>query len=375
MNKTILITGCLLSFILGACTHKETEDKSADKYCLTDSLLAKSSIDTVRSEGATNELNLSGKITFNEDNIIRIVALAGGHVQDVKVSLGDFVNEGQVLAIIKSSEMAGYYNEYVVSKSNLAIAKKNLESAEGFYKSGLNSEKDLIIAQKEFQNAQSAFNRMNEIMKVYGGTTSPDESTPASYVIKSPISGFVVEKNIVSGMEIRNDDAAALFTISALKDVWALANLYESDFAKVKMGYDVQITTISYKDRIFKGKVDKVSNVLDPETKALSVRISLDNSDYALKPGMFARITIKYADTLKTLSVPKNSVVFDDNKNFVVKFNEKCDVKMQMVNVIKTIGERSFIENVSARPEEQLKEGDRIITRNSLFVFTALKKL
>jgi cobalt-zinc-cadmium efflux system membrane fusion protein len=372
--KYICLLSSLLLLFITACKHHE-EEKTSEKYCLTDSLLSKCTIDTVREEGAINELNLSGRITFNEDNVVKVVALASGHVQDVKVSLGDFVNEGQVLAIVKSSDMAGYYNDYVSAKSDLAVAKKNLDAAEGFFKSGLNTEKDLIIAQKEYEKAQSSFNRINEIIKVYGGTGTPNESSPAAYVLKSPISGFIVEKNIVTGMEIRPDDNTSLFMISGLKDVWAIANLYETDIAKVKPDYGAEITTLSYKDRIFSGKVDKISSVLDPETKALNLRIHLDNPDYALKPGMFARISLHYSDSTRTLSVPKNSIVFDDNKNFVVKFGSKCDVEMHQINVLKTFGERAFIESVVTDPNEKLDAGDKVITRNSLFVFTALKKL
>ena len=374
--KYKLIFSALSLLLLGACKQHTTEEKNNSKYCLTDSLLVKCTLDTVKSEGVINELTLSGKIAFDEDKTIKVLALASGHITDVKVSLGDFVNEGEVLAVIKSSDMAGYYNDLVVAKSNLAIAKKNLEASEGFFKSGLNSEKDLLTAQKEFQNAQSSYNRINEIIKVYGGSGNADENTLATYIIKAPISGFIVEKTVVSGMEIRSDDNTALFTISSLKEVWAIANLYETDIAKVQPGYDVQISTISYKDRLFKGKVDKVSNVLNPETKALNVRIILDNSDYALKPGMFARAVVKYSDGQKMLSVPKNSVVFDENKNFVVTFNNKCDLKMREVNVVKTIGDCVFIEGGSVNnPDSYLSEGERVITRNSLFVFTALKKL
>jgi cobalt-zinc-cadmium efflux system membrane fusion protein len=369
MNYSNLMA-CLLLLALGACKHVTPEEDDNKPYCITDSILRKSSIDTVKLSSVTNELDLSGKITFNEDNVVKVVALAGGHVEDVKVSLGDFVNEGQILAVVKSSDMAGYYNQFVSAKSDLAIAKKNLDVAQDFNKGGLNSEKDLVTAQKEYQKAQSDFNRINEIIKIYGGTGNADESTPATYYIKSPIAGFIVEKTMTTGMEIRPDDNTTLFTISGLKDVWVIANLYETDISKVEAGYSVEVSTLSYKDKSFTGKVDKVSNVLNPETKALNIRVRLENPDYLLKPGMFARITIHYPDAQQMLSVPKNSIVFDDNRNYVVKFEHKCDLKMQAVNIVKTFGDRAFIERTS-----DLKQNDRIITKNALFIFTALKKL
>ncbi len=373
MIRKIFLYALLITFVSG-CNQTDTGVSDSKQYCLTDSLLKKCSIDTVKSEMVTNELNLTGKITFNEDNVVKIVPLAGGHVQDVKVSLGDFVNEGQILAIVKSSDMAGFYNDFVTSKSNLAIAKKNFETTKDFYKSGLSSEKDLVTAEKEFQKAQSSFNKNNEIIKIYGGAANADENTDAVYYIKSPINGFVVDKNLTSGTEIRYDDNTTLFTISGLKNVWVIANLYETDMGKIQIGYEAEINTLGYKDKIFKGKIDKMSNVLNPETKALNVRISLDNPDYLLKPGMFAHIVVHYPENKKMLSVPKTSVVFDENKNFVVKYDDKCKLRMQQITSIKTVGDRTFFESYYGA-NEGINKNDRVITRNALFVFTALKKL
>ena len=373
MIRKIFLYALLITFVSG-CNHTDSGVSDSKQYCLTDSLLKKCSIDTVKSEMVTNELNLTGKVTFNEDNVVKIVPLVGGHVQEVKVSLGDFVKEGQILAIVKSSDMAGFYNEFVTSKSNLAITKKNFETTKDFYKSGLSSEKDLLTAEKEFQKAQSILNKNNEIIKIYGGAGNADENTDAVYYIKSPIDGFVVDKNLTSGTEIRYDDNTNLFTISGLKDVWVIANLYETDMGKIQIDFEAEINTLGYKDKIFKGKIDKMSNVLNPETKALNVRISLDNPDYLLKPGMFAQIVVRYPENKKMLSVPKNSVVFDENKNFVVKYEDKCNLRMLQITSLKTVGDRTFFESYNGT-KEGINKNDRVITRNALFVFTALKKL
>jgi cobalt-zinc-cadmium efflux system membrane fusion protein len=287
----------------------------------------------------------------------------------VKVTLGDYVKEGQVLAVISSSDMANFNNEFNSSQSELAIAKKNLDAAEDMYKSGLRSQVDLITAQKEYQKAQSQLSKINEVLKIYGNAKQEDGQTSSSYIIKSPISGFIVEKNINTGMELRPDDGTNLFTISDLKEVWAVANLYESDIAKVQPGYHAEVSTISYGDKVFPGKVDKVGNVLNPDTKVLNLKIRLENPEYLLKPGMFARIVLRYPENKQMLSVPASSVVFDDNKNYVVLFKDKCKVSLQQVGVYKTLDNRAYIM------QGALKEKDVIVTRNGLYVFTALKKL
>ena len=82
--------------------------------------------DTVRSESVMSDLKLSGKISFNEDNVVKIFPLVSGHVVDVKVSLGDYVQKGQLLATVRSSDMAGYFNEYESAQSGVEIAKRIL---------------------------------------------------------------------------------------------------------------------------------------------------------------------------------------------------------------------------------------------------------
>ncbi|MBI3502724.1 MAG: efflux RND transporter periplasmic adaptor subunit [Bacteroidetes bacterium] len=365
-SSILFLAIALMFFSCGG--SKQDENSEAKQFCITDSLMQSVTFDTVKMQSVTNELILSGKITVNEEKQVRVFPLAGGHVEEVKVSLGDFVQMGQVLAVIRSTDIANYFNEYTSAKSELDIATKNLEVTEDMYKNGLSSEKEHITAQEEFTKAQSAYNKASEVLKIYGNATKEDAITGSGYVIKSPITGFIVEKNINSGMELRTDDAANLFTVSDLKEVWAIANVYESDIAKVQLGYDADITTMSYGDKKFTGKIDKISNIMNPETKVLNVKVRLQNTDYLLKPGMFARITLHYPEKEKMLSVPAASVIFDDNKNYVVRYKGKCDVKMMPVTVCKSLDGKSCIQG------EGLKENDVVLTKGGLYVFTALKK-
>lgn len=113
--------------LLLSCGNKtnETNDE-AQGFCIPDSLMKNITIDTVKSEYMVSNLNLSGKISFNEDNVVKVFPQVSGHVADVKVSLGDYVQKGQLLATVRSSDMANYFNDYESAQSELAIAKKIL---------------------------------------------------------------------------------------------------------------------------------------------------------------------------------------------------------------------------------------------------------
>jgi cobalt-zinc-cadmium efflux system membrane fusion protein len=351
------------SWLLVSCGNAHSNEKKELKYCVTDSLFKTITIDTVKNESVLGELSLSGRVSFDEIKVVKVYPLASGHVQEVRVALGDYVNAGQLLALVKSPDVAGLLNDAVDAKNNLAISKKNLQVTEDLYKSGLASEKDYLTAQNDFGKAQAAFTKSNEILKIY----SSPEGNLSTYYIKAPISGFIVERKVNEGMEIRSDAGDNIFTISDLKDVWVLANVYETDIAKIKLGYDADVSALSYNDKVFKGKIDKVFNVLNPETKVMNIRVVLNNPEYLLKPGMFARTTIHYSEDKRMLSIPSASVIFDNNKNWVVRYHDKCNFELLPITIYKQLNDRTYIK------ESFIQQNDRIVTKHGLFIYNALK--
>jgi len=372
--KKLSISLCFLSAVLFmallAC-EKIKSEQSADPqdFCIPDSLMKNITLDTIKTEAVMSELKLSGKISFNENNVVKVFPFVGGHVADVKVSLGDYVQKGQLLAVMRSSDMANYFSDYKSAQSELAIAKKNLDVTAEMKNSGVSSEKDFLTAQSEYQKALAQFNKVNEVLKIYGNSVQSSDSVGSGYSIKAPISGFIVEKNINAGMELRPDANENLFTISDLKEVWAEANVYETDISKISIGDQVQVSTLSYPDKKFAGKVERISNILNPETNVLTVKIKLSNADYTLKPGMFATISVLFPEKEKMMAVPAKAVLFDDNKSYVVLFRKRCDIDMEQVNISKSFNDKYYIQ------ADSLHENDLVIERNGLFIFTALKKL
>ena len=106
-------------------------------------------------------------------------------------------------------------------------------------------------------------------------------------------------------MSIRADNATNLFTIADLKNVWVIANVYESNIGLVHLNDNVNVTTLAYPDKSFKGKVDKIMNVLDPVNKVMKVSIVLPNPGYLLKPEMFAKVELKDNGTHTAMAIPK----------------------------------------------------------------------
>lgn len=330
------------------------------KYVMPDTLLRSLVIDTVQNDPLVNALTLTGKVTFNDDNISKIYPMVSGKIQDIKVMLGDYVNQGQTLAIMNSSEMAGFSSDLVNAEAGVAVTKKNMDATQDMYNGGIASQKDLLSAQTDYQKAQAELNRVNRVLKINGGNTKGE------YIVSSPISGFVVEKLVTNNTMVRNDNNTNLFTISDLKNVWIMANVYESNIGQIHMGDNVEVTTLSYPDKVFHGKVDKMFNVLDPTNKVMKVRIVLSNEDYALKPEMFASVRVIYKDGQEALNIPSEALVFDNSQYYILIYNSPSDIRITPVKVINTIGDRTYLA------AGNVKAGDKIIASQAILIYDSL---
>lgn len=348
--------------LLAACEHKVATEEGNKKFALSDTMQHMIAVDTVHRCNITGELSLSGVVGFNDNNVVKIFPRSSGQVTESKVSLGDKVSKGQVLAVIRSADVAGNYNDLRSANADLAVAKRQMDNAESLYKNGINSEKDYNEAKQNYEKALAARDKIQSIINV---NTGGKASESGQYVVTSPIDGYIVEKKIAAGSYIRPDMGDNLFTISDLKSVWVNANVYEADIAKIKEGYSVVVQPLSYPDKVFSGKVDKISQVLDPQSKAMKVRINIDNKDMLLKPDMFVKVTVNNTEGSEALCVPTSALVSQDNKTYVVVYKSPEDMRIVEVNILKTVEDRTYIRN-------GLLPGQQVITKHQLFIFNQL---
>ena len=224
---------------------------------LTDSLKRVVSVDTVRYRPVADELTLTGRVAFNPEKVAQVYPIFGGTVVEVRAEIGDYVRRGDVLAVIRSGEVAEYEKQRKEAQHRLALAHRNLHSVQDMAASGMASEKDVMQARKEVGEAEAEAERLAEVFSIY------HVSGGANYQVKAPLSGFVVEKHVNPEEQLRSDDGEEMFTISGLENVWVMADVYESDISKVGEGDSVRITTLAYPEDVIAGKIDKVYNMLD----------------------------------------------------------------------------------------------------------------
>lgn len=344
---------------LFACHKNEKHEEEIKHFVLTDKIKSTTQFDVAKLQPLINELKFYGKILPDNNRMIEIYPVVGGSVTHVYVELGDYVQKGQLLATIRSTEVAGFEKELDDARNDVVLRKNNLKVAQEIFEGKLSTERDVLEARSQLEKAQSQLHRIEETYKIYnikGGAT---------FEVRSPLSGFIVQKNINTDMLLRNDKSDNIFDIAEINEVWAIANVNEIDIQLVKLGIDAAVTTLSYPDKIFSGKVDKIFNIIDPDTKAMRVRIKLHNEGYLLKPEMRANIKLSYTEPDTMISVPSKAVIFDKSKNFVMILHSMDSIETRSVEVFREIGNVAFIQS-------GLKEGEKVITHNQLLIFDAL---
>jgi cobalt-zinc-cadmium efflux system membrane fusion protein len=308
---------------------------------------------------ALSELTLTGSVAPDENKLVKVYPMVSGVVQGVHVQLGDVVQKGQVLGVLRSAEMAGFNKDVVSSEADLRSARRTLASTKDMYSGGLASQKDLEDAQSDYDKAVAENKRASLVTQI-------NTSNGEGYVIKAPIGGYVVDKNITDNTEVRADNGQNLFTIADLSDVYILINIYESDISNVKIGDPVKITTLSYPDKVFSGKIDKIDNMLDPDSKVIHARVQISNPGNLLKPDMFADVKIKATSGTDLPFVNANALIFDNDKYYVIVEDGKASVHIQPVTIAKKVEDRAYISN-------GIKPGDKIIASRQLYLYESLK--
>ena len=183
--------------------------------------------------------------------------------------------------------------------------------------------------------------------------------------LKAPIDGVIIERKASIGELVGKDNA--IFTISDPTDLWVIAEIKERDIGAVKVGQAASFSVISYPTDRFNGKVVRVGNVVEAESRTLEVRIEVQNRDGRLKPGMFADVEI-VTDVMQGVLVISDEALQTDEDNQIV-FVSLGDLKFEK-RVVKPGLERGGRLQVL----EGLKEGEKVVTEGSFILKSEMLK-
>ncbi|MFI5239658.1 MAG: efflux RND transporter periplasmic adaptor subunit, partial [Gemmatimonadales bacterium] len=314
-----LIAG--LAFVTACGRPTDSADATASttkptSLTLTPAQQARVRIDTVAATRFTPSISTTGTVAFNGDHSTQVLSPVSGPVSQLLVQPGTYVARGAALATVSSPDFAaavGAYRKAVVTALNL---QRIAQQDEQLFKTDALSRRDLDQAHTDADAAvadrESALEQIKSLgidpSAATGGSAGSTTAIPG--VIRAPISGTVVERVITPGQLLQAGTTPA-FTIADLSTVWVMANVFESDLSAVRKGERVTVTG-DVAPTPFEGTVDYVGALVDPATRATSVRVVVRNRNDLLKRDMYVNVSIA-GDTPRTgLLVPTDAVLRDD---------------------------------------------------------------
>ncbi|SHL53468.1 membrane fusion protein, cobalt-zinc-cadmium efflux system [Chryseobacterium carnipullorum] len=351
----------LIALSLLSCAKKEEEKAPQAKkgFELSNTMLNSISLAKAEKKNIEDQYSFYGKISADKNSYIDVYPLVGGNVLSVNAELGDYVKKGQVLATIRSTELAEVQKDVSDAKTDMVVAQNNLRVAKEMYEGKLNTEREVLEAKSVLQKAQDQMQRATAVSTVY------NVKKGNIYSVVAPISGYIVQKNINKDMQLRSDRSENIFDVANTTNVWAIMNVNEADIEKISLGMKAQVSTLSYPDKIFDGRIDKIFKIIDPETNSMQARVVLDNANGLLIPESKATIKVSSSENSTALTVPSKAVIFDDNRSFVVVFKSRTDIKIKEIKILKQVGDITYVAG-------GLSEGEEVITNNQLLIYRSL---
>jgi cobalt-zinc-cadmium efflux system membrane fusion protein len=252
-------------------------------------LRSKLTIATVAQQQIERKLQLPAIVEADPARTVKVLPPVAGRLIDLKVQLGERVERGQELAVIDSSDLAQAYADEDKARAAVRMTKQTLDRAVALEKYSAGSVKDRQQAENDHAQAQAELERAQSRLRAIGVSADPRQEG-RKLSLKAPVSGSVIDLQAARGAHL-NDPTAAMMTIANLDQVWVTANVPENDAALVTQGQSVDVVFTAYPGEPFKGQVLFVSDILDPDTRRIKVRIAFQNPDMRLKPNMFATAT------------------------------------------------------------------------------------
>jgi cobalt-zinc-cadmium efflux system membrane fusion protein len=322
-----------------------------------------------------------GKISVNEDSSTPIFSPYTGRVTKLLVKPSDVVERGQSLFIIEATDTVQALNDFVAALNALNTARSKLNLAQivekrqdDLYsgkavplKDWQQAQADLTAAQNDVRTAETTVEAAHNRLRILGRseeqitTFQRTRQISADTPIYSPIGGTVVQRKIGPGQFISSGASDPVFVIGDLSTVWLTAFVRESEAAEIKLGQEINFTVLALSGRTFKTSIDYVSAAIDPSTRRLLVRATIDNNEGLFKPEMFANVTIFAGADHTSVGVPKQALIYEGERVRLWVAHNDRSLELREIRTGLTNGDLVEVRT-------NLKAGEKVVTRGSLFI-------
>src|SRR4051795_912851 len=318
----------------GSSEGSSPSRKGLQRYAPTAAEWATLTIEPVTERTFRAETVTEGKISVDEDRSTPVFSPYAGRVTKLLARPGDSVAQGQPLFVIEAADTVQAQNDFISAMTSLNKAKSALDLAqiqdtrakdlfEGKavpLKDYQQAQANLIQAQNDLRSSQTALEAARNKLRILGLS---DEAISAfqnkgaidrEITINSPITGTVVQRKVGPGQYVNAGASDPVFVIGDLSTVWLTAFVRDSDAALVNVGEEILVNGLALPGRPFKASINYVAAAIDPATRRLMVRATIDNKDGMLKPEMFANVTIYSPGEQPAAAVPRQALIYEGNQ-------------------------------------------------------------
>ncbi|MBC8121551.1 MAG: efflux RND transporter periplasmic adaptor subunit [Gemmatimonadaceae bacterium] len=317
----------------------------------------------------------NGQIQSLPDRTAQINAPVAGRVLRLAVQSGQPVKTGQMLVVLDSPEIrqlaveqervrAESRAQVNAAGSRVNLAKSTYEREKELVALKISARKDFQVAEAELRQAEAELAVARSRLQLSGsalrsrlaGLGQGRALADGSVVLTSPLSGVVTRQQVTAGEAV--EPGKTLFDVVNTTQVWATAQVYEKDLGRIRIGQSIEVVTQSYPGRTFKGAIQSIDPVIDPETRTLAVRAVLDNPQGLLKPQMFATLRLVTGQGKPVIVVPSSAVLNVDGKTLVYIQNGDDAFEAQEVVLGTTVGD-------SVEVKKGVQAGDKVVSERA----------
>ena len=335
---------------------------------LTDTQLKSVTVEPAPQQQFPQEKTAFGSIDFNEDMSVQVFTPYQGRILEAYRVLGDKVTKGEILFTIESPDLIQAESTLIAAAGVLDLTTRALDRAKDLYEKQALAQKDLEQAESDQQTAEGALRAARDAVHIFGKTDAEIDrmiklrQVDKSLVVPSPIAGVVTARNAQPGLFVQPASPPAPYVVSDLSDVWMLANVDESDAALYRVGQDVKVSVMAFPNRIFTGKISRISTAVDPNIHRLLVRSEVPDPNHELRPGMFASFVISTGAPITAPAAPLESVVRegDGTQTIWVTADRRHFVQRVVKIGLEYEGYREIVEG--------LRPGELIVTKGALIL-------
>lgn len=262
-------------------------------------------------------INANGYTKLPPQNQADVSVLVAGLIKKINIIEGQFVKQGQALAVIESMEFTKIQEAYLTSKSNLELMQLEYERQKTLNEGNANSKKALQKAKSEYEIEKARYNSLKKQMNTLNLSSS--ENATSTMEIKAPISGYVTDINIKIGTNA--EPGQTLFSIVDNSKMHVDLLVYEKDLQKVKVGQTIIFVLTNQDNTEIKGKVFSIGKAFENETKSVAVHADIINDKQTLIPGMYVNALINVGSQ-QVKALPVDAVVKADGREFIFVLEE-----------------------------------------------------